>query len=59
MRNDASLYSCKMAYIKEMIEDEMNACAELAESAVFVEELQEKLRERDIAIEKMKNEYAV
>lgn len=59
MRNDFSLYSCKMTYIKEMIEDEMNACMELAESAAFVEGLQERLREREVSMERMKGEYAV
>lgn len=54
MRNDSSLYSCKMTYIKEMIEDEMNACMELAESAAFVEGLQERLREREASMERMK-----
>lgn len=59
MRNDSSLYSCKMKYIKEVIEDEMNACNELAENAAFVEGLHEKLKEREYCIERMKTEYAV
>lgn len=59
MRNDSSLYACKIKYIQEIIEEEMNSCSQLEESFHLAETLQEKLREREMCIEKMKNEYAI
>ena len=53
------LYACKMKYIQELIEEEMDSCVQLEESLIVSENLQEKLRERESCIERMKNEYAI
>lgn len=29
MRNDSSLYACKMKYIQEIIEEEISSCSQL------------------------------
>jgi len=48
-----------MKYIQELIEEEMDSCVQLEESLIVSENLQEKLRERESCIERMKNEYAI
>ena len=48
-----------MKYIQELIEEEMDSCVQLEESLIVSENLQEKLRERESFIERMKNEYAI
>jgi hypothetical protein len=59
MRNDPSLYACKMKYIQEIIEEEVNGCSQLEESLAISEALQEKLKEREAAMERIKQDYAV
>lgn len=59
MRNDPSLYACKMKYIHEIIEEEINSCSQLEESLAISEALQEKLKEREVNMERIKQDYAV
>jgi hypothetical protein len=46
MRNDSSLYACKMKNIQEIIQEELNSYSQLEESLELTEELQEKLKDR-------------